>query len=511
MDRITRTVGTLALVLAVWAALALVAWVSGVLPNVGEDTSGASWAPGADAGRGDATVEPTADARGNAAPPSLADAGAPPPVADELEQPVGAGDAAAESSAPSQGLVSGDADGQTPPTTEEMLTFPLDVPGGRHVLSLVAAQLLGDERPELVVGLGDRFEVLRFTDDEEALERVVTVTLLSPDASFTPSSPRAAIGDVTGDGLPDLVVAFWRRAYAGGSRGGGAWLLRGKADGSLDRPRRFSGPRVMATSVHLADLDGRGGLDVVVGGRGRPWGGIPGRILPYAGGRRPRALAEVRTRVANVRMVLPAHVDDDERVDVVVFGETIQRFRNAARGRFEAVEGEQPGFRFADIPHGISADLDGDGRLEAQVFSNIGQDAMVTVDTRAMHRQVLSMRASSQRQVVRDLVSLDDSSPITLSLGLIGGGWSLGETRDGAPRVVALHGGFPSRGHDGALVDTNDDGAPEVVTLDSLYDAATQTSSWRVTMVPMRTGHQTWRRRSGHIHEVPEAASHEVR
>jgi hypothetical protein len=70
-----------------------------------------------------------------------------------------------------------------------------------------------------------------------------------------------AVGDVTGDGVPDVVTAG-----DNSFRQGIVTVLPGNGDGTLGPPRFFSGP--VAHSVALADLDGDGVRDIVVGNEG---------------------------------------------------------------------------------------------------------------------------------------------------------------------------------------------------------------------------------------------------
>lgn len=354
-----------------------------------------------------------------------------------------------------------------------------------HVASIIAGQLIGDETPELVVGLGDRVDVLQF--DAGRLHRVATIRIEQPDPNFVPSTPRAAIGDVSGDGQADLLIPYWRRTVGGGSRGGGAVILRGKADGSLDRPRRFAGPRMMVSSLALMDLDGRGGLDIVLGGRGRPFGEIPGRLVFYRGGRMPRLIREVRTDVTEIRFVFPVDINDDDDRDLLVVGNTLVRYRRTHRDRFEALEDTQSGILFADPPHALGYPVPGTERREALVLANSAY-ATVVVNGEGMNRVADNFEAG-QHDVrlswVRAVIpERGGEGREVLAIHYVTHGWVLGRLDEhGEPvDMRPLHGGHPRSGVDGALVE--EDGEQVVYGLEQLWDHETGATTWHILRFP---------------------------
>lgn len=381
---------------------------------------------------------------------------------------------------------------QGTPSPEEVVpqarlqTFILQAPSiTPHVASIVAGQLVGDETPELVVGLGSRVDILQLEDG--TLRRIATIHIEQAEPGFVPSTPRAAIGDVSGDGQADLLVPYWRRTRGGGSRGGGAVILRGKADGSLDRPRRFAGPRMMVSSIALMDLDGRGGLDVILGGRGRPYGDIPGRIAYYRGGRMPRLIREQRTNIKEIRFVLPVDIGADDKRDLVVVGETLVRYRHTTRDRFEPLEETHPGILFADAPHAISYRVPGRETIEAVVHT-VASNSTTVVNTEGVHRVgdnfetgLRDVRLSWIRAVV---ANPEGSGRQALAIGYIRHGWVIGRlNEEGEPiDITELHGGHPRAGVDAVLVE--EEGSPMVYGLETFWDHETGAVTWQVLRFP---------------------------
>jgi hypothetical protein len=103
-----------------------------------------------------------------------------------------------------------------------------------------------------------------------------------------------AVGDVSGDGLPDVVVAHRGASF------GGSWsvaVLEGNSLGGLEPPHVYLPAGVYGSSIALGDVTGDGRLDLVTAG-GHRRDGVRGQRAGDAG--RPRELPDERDRARAV-------------------------------------------------------------------------------------------------------------------------------------------------------------------------------------------------------------------
>ena len=131
--------------------------------------------------------------------------------------------------------------------------------GGWLANSVAVADLNGDGKPDLLVS---NF-CLNGTDCYSASEPGAIGILqgngdgtFQPPVSFNPGgyfTQWVAVGDVNGDGHPDLVIV----------NGGNLAVSLGNGDGTFQTPVDFDGP-YGANSVVIGDLNGDGNLDLVV-------------------------------------------------------------------------------------------------------------------------------------------------------------------------------------------------------------------------------------------------------
>ena len=132
--------------------------------------------------------------------------------------------------------------------------------GGGEALSVAIADVNGDGKPDLLVA--------NYYGRDDISHGAVGVLLGNGDGTFQPaiafssgsiSGLSLAVGDVNGDGKPDLVVSH-RQNFVG-DYDGTITLLLGNGDGTFQSPVLFEGTG--DTSVALKDVNGDGKLDIV--------------------------------------------------------------------------------------------------------------------------------------------------------------------------------------------------------------------------------------------------------
>jgi len=132
--------------------------------------------------------------------------------------------------------------------------------GGNYAFSVAIGDLTGDGVPDIVVANG-------------ALDNgypSVAVLIGNGDGTFQPAvaystggeqTNSVAIGDVNGDGIPDLIVANFQQSQ---SAEGEVAVLLGNGDGTFQPAVTYDAGGEYSYSVALGDLRGDGILDVVV-------------------------------------------------------------------------------------------------------------------------------------------------------------------------------------------------------------------------------------------------------
>ncbi|MGA2355760.1 MAG: FG-GAP-like repeat-containing protein [Terriglobales bacterium] len=143
--------------------------------------------------------------------------------------------------------------------------------GGWSPVSIAVADLNGDGQPDVAVA-----SMCFYSDCTPVKTGGVSVLLGNGDGSFQPGvlyksgggayASWVAIGDLNGDGQPDLVVTNMCQSaddYGDCYPTGKASVLPGKGDGTFETPRNFGTVGSETASVAIADVNGDGRPDLV--------------------------------------------------------------------------------------------------------------------------------------------------------------------------------------------------------------------------------------------------------
>ncbi|MFY9660906.1 MAG: FG-GAP-like repeat-containing protein [Terriglobales bacterium] len=151
---------------------------------------------------------------------------------------------------------------------------PIDYASGGYAQAVAVADLNGDGKPDMVVGnlvCLDRNESNGVCIEAEGAVSVLLGNgdgTFQPEVSYTWGGPpvvSVAIGDLNGDGIPDLAVA----CNTDGSAGSVVSVLIGKGDGTFQTPVSYSsGSENSIASVVIADVNGDGHPDLITANGG---------------------------------------------------------------------------------------------------------------------------------------------------------------------------------------------------------------------------------------------------
>jgi len=149
--------------------------------------------------------------------------------------------------------------------------------GGEVVSSVAVADVNGDGKPDLVVSNCAQGSTCSYPD-----EGLVGILLGNGDGSFQAAvtydaggvdAMSVAVADVNGDGKPDLLV---------GNRCCGLGVLLGNGDGTFQAAQTYSSGNAEPASITVADLNGDGQPDVAAANLNYAKGGTVG-VLLHAG------------------------------------------------------------------------------------------------------------------------------------------------------------------------------------------------------------------------------------
>lgn len=198
--------------------------------------------------------------------------------------------------------------------------------------------------------------VTRLNDGTGVLgERIV-----SSDSQGRMSAFTIEIGEMTGDGVPDVVF--------GDSSGGSVTIGAGQGDGRFTFSSVVEGVAYQVAHLALADMDGDGRLDVLAPGD-LDFGGVE-RVLAVLAGTPAGTLAPPQRWMTGGASPTPVDLDADGVLDVVGTDDatgTVWAARNAGRARFRAPRVTviaEPGFLVGSLD---AADVSSDGRADVVV------------------------------------------------------------------------------------------------------------------------------------------------
>lgn len=166
-----------------------------------------------------------------------------------------------------------------------------------------------------------------------------------------------AAGDLTGDGKADLIVGSDRGYPPGGATiPGGAWLLRGNGDATLQMPQELSlFPLWGANRLRIADADKDGKLDILAFG--------DSMVLPIYN-RGTGAFFEDRQFAAPINAVVTADINGDGKADIASVAVSVNKVYVALNNG----DGTTAAPRAYDTDRGPAAvalaDVTGDGKLD---------------------------------------------------------------------------------------------------------------------------------------------------
>lgn len=290
MNKVWATLRTLGILLALWIILAAVGLIAGVVPLSFLDPTPS------DATSEAMPTDASADAGVDAVDGGSADE-------SDLAALVDAGVADPERADPER----------AEPAREPPLRWIVCAGGAEPSLS--ALQLFGDARPELVVGCGDRWEVIAVGPSGPS--RIATFHAPAAPTGERARTGEAASGDVNGDGTIDIVLPLAFETEQGASRGGGLYWIARDGFGGIREPVALA--PFAAVSAAVAPLDGSVGAEVVAMTRANPLAQLASETWIFNGGASPSRRGIIRAGLDGLTVDI-ADIDRDGHDDIISLG-----------------------------------------------------------------------------------------------------------------------------------------------------------------------------------------------
>ena len=248
--------------------------------------------------------------------------------------------------------------------------------GGNAPVSVKIADVNVDGKPDLVVA-----NVCESFGCSSSSEGGVGVLLGNGDGTFRPAlsygsggigALSVAVADVNGDGKPDLVVGTCLTASpsCGSGQTGGVAISLGNGDGTFQSPTTYISGGWGADSVAVADVNGDGKPDLLVTNFYDPSKGFGSvGVLLGNGDGTFQPVVTYSSNLANVSSVVVADVNGDGKPDLLLAGGFVIVLLGNGDGTFQPAR-SYVSTTTASIAIAV-ADVNGDGQLDV-ITANSG-------------------------------------------------------------------------------------------------------------------------------------------
>jgi FG-GAP-like repeat/Bacterial Ig-like domain (group 3) len=222
--------------------------------------------------------------------------------------------------------------------------------------------------------MGGQFSGFSSRQDRQARNmRLLTLVLLlcasmHAGARFAPATfyatgggnaePSIAVGDVNGDGIPDIVAANYDVPNSGD---GSVAIMLGNGNGTFQAPLLYPSGGLTAVSVAIADFNGDGKLDLVVANY---WSSTVGVLLGNGDGTFQAVITYASGGTTNA--VATGDLNGDGKLDLVAAnGNTVGVLLGNGDGTFQPVKTYNSGGVADNVPSTVVlADINGDHKLD---------------------------------------------------------------------------------------------------------------------------------------------------